>query len=311
WVTKYEKLYFQFKAERLSVCTSTVHALLHVADGIEAMGPVWCYWAYPMERYCGSLLPAIRSRRHPFANIDRRVQDLAMLYHIQQLYHIDLDLSSRRRRLASSRRDHFGEYEHAELVSRQPDLPLIGDLYNKTMVCLNTRLGTHSDTLGQYIPQSVRQWGKVLRLGGGDLMVARDAIPLNNGYRDNSFIRYELLVDTLAHRRNAAPHFAPRMFYGQLRRIFLIELPAKAELGTTKAESIILVAVQQCKLMQLDRSLGTPYYKDMEPLEVIDLRSVQCAVGRVRDKRGFWGIVDRSGPLARAQFVNDEQEQEE
>ncbi|EUC55226.1 hypothetical protein RSOL_103100, partial [Rhizoctonia solani AG-3 Rhs1AP] len=35
--------------------------------------------------------------------------DLVMLYHIQQLYHVNLDPSSRRRRLASGRRDHFDE----------------------------------------------------------------------------------------------------------------------------------------------------------------------------------------------------------
>jgi len=40
----------------------------------------------------------------------------------------------------------------------------------------------------------------------------------------------------------------------------------------------------------------------MGPIEVVDSQSVQC----VRDNRGFWGIITRSGPLARAEFRGDE-----
>ena len=76
------------------------------------------------------------------------------------------------------------------------------------------------------------------------------------------------------------------------------------ELGTTKAESISLFAVQQCEFTHVDGSPGTPYYKDMGPLEVVHLKSVKCFC----DKRGVWGIVDQSGPFARVQFVGDEQE---
>lgn len=39
-----------------------------------------------MERYCGVLQPAIRSRRHPFATLNRYVLDDARLKHIKVLY---------------------------------------------------------------------------------------------------------------------------------------------------------------------------------------------------------------------------------
>lgn len=39
-----------------------------------------------MERYCGSLQPAIRSRRHPFAALNRYVLDDARLKHIKIVY---------------------------------------------------------------------------------------------------------------------------------------------------------------------------------------------------------------------------------
>jgi hypothetical protein len=60
--------------------------LLHIADGIEAMGPVWTYWAFPMERFCGKLLRCIKSRRHPFANIDSHITAIAQLDQIKNRY---------------------------------------------------------------------------------------------------------------------------------------------------------------------------------------------------------------------------------
>jgi hypothetical protein len=32
-----------------------IHALLHIADAIKAMGPVWATWAFPTERACGHI----------------------------------------------------------------------------------------------------------------------------------------------------------------------------------------------------------------------------------------------------------------
>lgn len=79
-------IFYQHDPSRLSTCPVTIHALLHIADSIKAMGPVWCYWAFPMERYCGRLQPAIRSRRFPYASIDRYVVEDAQLTQIKVVH---------------------------------------------------------------------------------------------------------------------------------------------------------------------------------------------------------------------------------
>ncbi|KAI4518977.1 hypothetical protein K525DRAFT_171142, partial [Schizophyllum commune Loenen D] len=66
--------------------------LLHIADSIEAMGPVWTYWAFPMERYCGKLQRMMRSRRFPWSNLDAQVLANAQLDHIKLRYNIDQEL---------------------------------------------------------------------------------------------------------------------------------------------------------------------------------------------------------------------------
>jgi hypothetical protein len=57
------------------------------------MGPVWAYWAFPMERFCGTMQRAIRSRRFPYASVDRYVVESTQLHQIAILYNIAADLS--------------------------------------------------------------------------------------------------------------------------------------------------------------------------------------------------------------------------
>lgn len=76
------RYYYQYSPERLSTCVLTVHALLHVADSIEAMGPAWAYWAFPTERFCGILQRHVKNRRYPFASLDTFAVASARLSHI-------------------------------------------------------------------------------------------------------------------------------------------------------------------------------------------------------------------------------------
>jgi hypothetical protein len=86
-------MYYQYSPERLSTCPVTIHALLHIADYIKAVGPVWASWAFPMERFCGLLQPSIKSRRFPYASIDKYVINAARLSQCKIIYNIANELS--------------------------------------------------------------------------------------------------------------------------------------------------------------------------------------------------------------------------
>ena len=45
-----------------------------------------------MERYCGALQPAIRSRRYPYTSLDNYVVDRARLTHITLIYNLTDEL---------------------------------------------------------------------------------------------------------------------------------------------------------------------------------------------------------------------------
>ena len=78
------------------------------------MGPVWCYWAFPMECHCGRLKIAIRSRRFPYTSLDRYVLEDAQLTQIKIFYDLvtELSLSPSQKLLprGSSNFDHCGYY---------------------------------------------------------------------------------------------------------------------------------------------------------------------------------------------------------
>lgn len=52
--------------ECVSLCRSTITALLDVVPNIRACGPAWVSWQFPMERYIGTLPRLIKSKSHPY-----------------------------------------------------------------------------------------------------------------------------------------------------------------------------------------------------------------------------------------------------
>ncbi|KAF7343660.1 hypothetical protein MSAN_01987300 [Mycena sanguinolenta] len=77
WVQDYERFYYQYNPSRLPICMLTVHGLLHIPDSIE---------------FCG---PAFRSRRFPYASLDRWVLETAQLAQIGVLYDVTSELKLR------------------------------------------------------------------------------------------------------------------------------------------------------------------------------------------------------------------------
>src|SRR5579862_5051423 len=65
--------YYRNDPARLPSCLSTFHALIHVADSIRDCGPPYIFWQFPMERFCGSLLPMVTSRLHPYTSMVKNV----------------------------------------------------------------------------------------------------------------------------------------------------------------------------------------------------------------------------------------------
>jgi len=95
------------------------------------------------------------------------------------------------------------------------------------------------------------------------------------------------------------------MFYRQLQYIVIIPIPKSNELQTKKPESLCLMVIQSIDT-DFPNAHGMPpipFYLQTGALDLVDIKCIQCVVGRVEDQ-GRWGLVDRSGLLAHAVFTD-------
>ncbi|XP_006458586.1 hypothetical protein AGABI2DRAFT_141379 [Agaricus bisporus var. bisporus H97] len=293
WVVDYERLYFSHERDRLSACPLTIHALLHIAWGIRIAGPVWAYWAFPMERHCNTLLPSIRSRRHPYASISAFVTAVAQLDQIKLRFCLQSELDLNPRKNIQSPvllSDSYPEYKLCPPL-RQGPLPV--HLRDKFYAALATRFEKAKAVVQNFVTfdEPVTHYGRVVCVGGGDTIVASDMVRRSEDSRDTSYIKYVQIVDRYAHQRNRRPEYVKRSFFGQLQRIIVLNLPPIPQLNIDLPLTVIYAVVQAVKV-KLEGSLY--YYSTMGATEVIDLSTVQCLIGRVRDGNR-WGIIDRSG----------------
>jgi hypothetical protein len=117
-----------------------------------------------------------------------------------------------------------------------------------------------------------------------------------------------MLVDRYARQPSRRSEYELQTFYGQLQHIYVIRFPEPLrDLGFESPVTVMLAAVRTCILDHTDPQLlglDVRFSSNHGALHVVDITSVQCLVGRIRD-RGKWAIIDRSGHLARALYVED------
>jgi hypothetical protein len=189
-----------------------VHTLLHIADGIKACGPVWAYWAFPMERYCGALQPAIKSRRHPYPLIDRYIVAQAQLTQIKLRYEIAEQLQLKALKsdtvkgalsdLACKLLLFMIGFHQIPILTNFPDPTCIlltpwrpsssipPSVIDKIAVSLTTQFSKSLAQIHQHFSiDNVEQWGRVQHLEGGDDMYASSLTKKTEDYRDATFVQ--------------------------------------------------------------------------------------------------------------------------
>ena len=318
---------------RVATCPLTIHALLHIAPTIRAMGPIWAYWAFPMERFCGDILRNVRSRRFPYANINKYVTSRAQLTHITLLYDLHQQLSllppvshDKDVKLPSCKSSMMSINSLAHCHEPDPSFvftPPIGSvialptsLWMTLTATLATCFDKSASIIWKLIPKTTQSahYGRACQLEGGDTMHARELIPLRSDSRDMSFVRvgpllsffmpanllvlqYQLAVDKFAHQRHRAPEFELQDFFGQILRFLIVNIPHSPEHGI-EADSFMYAVIKQVKISESSTNhCRINYYEDMGPVALVDLNQVKCVVGRIMD-RGKWAIIDRSKSLA-------------
>ncbi|KAJ7017345.1 hypothetical protein C8F04DRAFT_1215111 [Mycena alexandri] len=255
----------------------------------------------PMLNYWEPCLqPGIRSRRFPWASIDRYVTEVAQLTQIKTRYNVaqELSLTAPRGAVAGSLQD--PSYPTCILIPpkspARPDARHIKPIAAAMSTRLNIPVGRVITALQE---ATIEEWGKVQRIDSeaGDTMRSCSLGVVAEDSRDATYVRYEML-------------FELQTFYGQLTHIYHIHFPESCpELRIDAQTTYILAAIRSCTLKddeKLLEKLDIHFYSRTGALDVIDITSVQSLIGRVKATKDEWGIIDRSGALARAQWLGEE-----
>jgi hypothetical protein len=206
-------------------------------------------------------------------------------------------------------------------------------LFNKLEVC--TMLATWYDmSVSTVRPRlhkaGISTWGKVRCLDDEDTMHASVLMLMGEDRWDASYVQ----VSRPCFCYFAAAHYIPAQATswqkwmpsqpscGSAASYLLWSTPAyhfnvvclakSRHLGikSTASETIFLAVIQTCvQPMAALNGLGLHYYTKMARgrVEVVDMNCVQCVVGWVEDPdtNQGWVLIDRSGNLARAVFIED------
>ena len=116
--------------------------------------------------------------------------------------------------------------------------------------------------------------------------------------------QYSLLRDIYEKMRNKEPVFKGTKYFGQLKKILVTEVPPGIIPSITQSRRVVLAIVDPRETTN-ETSLDIPYYTETIKVtpRAVDMNTLMCLVGRVKD-RGQWAIVDRSGDMARAEFID-------
>ncbi|QRV83077.1 Transposase family Tnp2 protein [Ceratobasidium sp. AG-Ba] len=128
------------------------------------------------------------------------------------------------------------------------------------------------------------------------------------------FVYYTFRYDKNA--RNGRPaEMLDETGYGRLDFILAITLPANPRFNIESPQLHVLAHITQAEGAIGDASTQLVSYTKMGRSFVLDITSVECAVGRVETRakkpNGEWVIVDRSEGLCQTAFHQEEQEFEE
>jgi hypothetical protein len=181
--------------------------------------------------------------------------------------------------------------------------------------------GCHTRDIQEILPAFVTRWGKVRIANGGDKIRAGCAVSRTQAqsFRDSSFVcvseptvimkmvyslnpQYTLIVSD-TRRGQPIPTQRRQVFYGRLECIIDTVLPHTETFNIQSSTRYLLAVIQPCSTRGRDATRELTTYAETTTPVVIDLRTIECVVGRVR-RGNEWGIVDRSGDFARTVFVD-------
>ncbi|KAF7293325.1 hypothetical protein HMN09_01212000 [Mycena chlorophos] len=279
--------------------------MLHIAFYIRTAGPEWVTWAFQVERENGFVKRGITSKKKPWANIDRRLLDFALIDQVKYLYDVTEELNIKPPR---------PENEPTNTERQIPGYPscFVRTPCQKTFEPSKKTLGQVAyylrDIVGgqpknilKLLPTTVPRWGGVRILDKGDSIRAA-WVPSNQDEdrREATFVRFEMEMEREG-------EFAPTICYGTLLEILQFDLPEERVLGSFAGRPLMIAVITPASISGDDASEEIITYRRELQQVVVEMTGVVALAGRFKTQ-GHWVILDRTNGAVRPEFVAAEPE---
>jgi len=144
-------------------------------------------------------------------------------------------------------------------------------------------LEASSKLIVKYLPDKVEWWGKICIQGNMECVQSCWVHgSVGEMYRDASWARLELVVDEYKDNPGQPPWDLQIVCYSQVQSYIHITLLVKPHLKIMSHSMAIVMLVKLCKMNGKDASLEPVWYQDMETVHAFDVRTIDCAIGRIK-----------------------------
>ncbi|KAJ3536584.1 hypothetical protein NMY22_g5977 [Coprinellus aureogranulatus] len=281
WVKRYERYYYQYSEQRLPTCVLTIHGLLHIVNDIRNCGPSWTTWTFFMERFCGLLKQALKSKRFPWANLTKRALHVTWLNQLIYRYDLEEELSMPRSDyryrdadgdLTRNERRYDGYPDHIMVTphnkSYQPDK----DTRNQVAYYWHLVTQRGKTTIEKALPKVMASWGKIRMDSFKTTVRGSKAITRHDTGRNSSFVRYATEYD--------GPDGAQISVigYGQLVQVLVCPIQANQQglFGNYAGKTHLLALVIPCQTHGADARNTLVEYTQNLTLLAMDVRSIKA-----------------------------------
>ncbi|KAG9085693.1 hypothetical protein FRC06_003492 [Ceratobasidium sp. 370] len=319
WVRDYERLYYRDDPSHLRACTLPLHALLHVADDIVAMGLLWACWAFSMERFCGTLIRANKSRWFPYSSLNHYILEVAQLSQIKLIYGLanELNLEEHRENMVVG--TWYDRYPGL-VFARPRRLKIIPAVYcNKIATYLSILVGVKEGLVHREMQlRRFEQWGQMQQVDdmhGGDLVraeqIGRESELIT---RNASYVKFHMYLDWWDWNRTCT-RFAneQKITFGHVERFvvinpdFIRHLSEQGNIHVPRADPVILAVISPFPALKHIAKSELIEYRlasgKLTQAEIVDVQDIDNLVGHIKTLSTSY-VLDRTTIVGRLDQLN-------
>ncbi|PKC54152.1 hypothetical protein RhiirA1_477878 [Rhizophagus irregularis] len=252
--------------ERLPAFLISFHYLLHVIDSIEDFGPCRGFWQFPMERFCGMLIPLVSSRKLPYVNLFNNVlmQERFKYLQLLPIYNekVFSNFKEKEKKTWPVHRVYSNElYVHEyEFYSPFVNCVLTKNEVIKLKQCYAAIFQKNTSEITD-IKENYAKYGK-LRTKDGNIISSKWWKKENDSSRNDFCVAINLTVDLQERNYRAPLNLREEEIFGQIEYFMVHEF---------QNQERMFAYIRKIKKLEKNSSVNLKFFDSFGPLQYVEI----------------------------------------